>query len=265
MSLILYTHPMSPCAQKVRIVLIEKSLSCEFRHIDLPGKENLTEEYLKLNPLGVVPTLVEDGNAVIESSIICEYLEDRFPNPRLRPTSSVATAAMRLWMKHVDNKLHPSCGALQWPLVMADKIRLLPQAEQQRLIDKIPEKPRRERQRRLLSLGYDAPDVADAVHVYEQTIADLNTLLRGQLWVAGDEFSLADASIAPYFQTLSQFGWDDWYESRPHVADWYRRVRDRKSYRDGVAADFSPDKLAELKERGREPWKKIISLRTQAH
>lgn len=260
MSLTLYTHPMSPCAQKVRIVLAEKSLSWESRHVDLPGKENLTAAYLKLNPLGVVPTLVEDGQAIIESSVICEYLEDRFPTPCLRPSSAAATASMRLWMKHVDNKLHPSCGALQWPLVMADKIRLLSAAEQTLLIDQIPEKPRRERQRRLLKMGYDAPDVAEGVQVYEQTIADLDQLLAQQAWIAGAEFSLADAAMAPYFQTLHQFGWNAWYESRRHVADWYRRVRGRKSYEAGVAADFSTEKLAELGERGRDAWQKIIAL-----
>lgn len=260
MSLVLYTHPMSPCAQKVRIVLSEKSLAWESRHVDLPGKENLSPEYLKLNPLGVVPTLVEDGAPIIESSIICEYLEDRYPTPPLRPRSAVATAAMRVWMKHVDNKLHPSCGALQWPLVMADKIRALTEAEQQHLIDQVPEKPRRERQRRLLRMGYDAPDVAEGVQVYEQTIAELDRVLADQPWIAGESFSLADASMAPYFQTLYQFGWEAWYTSRPHVADWYRRVCARASYATGVAADFSAERLADLRARGREPWQKILAL-----
>ena len=167
---------------------------------------------------------------------------------------------MRLWMKHVDNKLHPSCGALQWPLVMADKLRLLPEAEQARLIDQIPEKPRRERQRRLLKLGYGAPDVAEGVQVYEQTIADLERLLTRQPWIAGDGFSLADASMAPYFQTLYQFGWQRWYESRPRVADWYQRVCSRASYQEGVAGDFSASKLTELGDRGRDAWQKIMAL-----
>lgn len=261
MALVLYTHPMSPCAQKVRIVLAEKSLPWQARYVDLPGKENLTPDYLKLNPLGVVPTLLDDDQPIIESSIICEYLEDRFPEPRLRPRAATDIAAMRLWMKHIDNKLHPSCGALQWPIVMADKMRLLSVAEQDRLIDQVPEKPRRERQRRLLRQGYDAPDVAEGVATYEQTIADLDRVLTKQPWIAGAEFSLADASMAPYFQTLFQFGWNEWYESRAHVAEWYRRVQTRASYQQGVAADFSAEKLAELRAKGVAPLRKILQLR----
>ena len=254
MKLQLYTHPMSPCSQKVRIVLAEKGLEWEKVDVDLSAKDNLSADYLKLNPLGVVPTLVEEGRPVIESSIICEYLEDRFPEPRLRPVDPWQVARMRFWMKHIDNKLHPSCGALQWPLVMADKLRRLPAAEQDRIIDRVPEKPRRERQRRLLKQGYDAPDVTDAVGVYEKTIRDLDELLSGQPWLAGDEFSLADAAMAPYFQTPFQFGWSDWYASRSRVAQWYERCRARDSYRSAVADDFSAKRIADLKQRGEPAW-----------
>lgn len=260
MALQLYTHPMSPCSQKVRIILSEKALEWEKNDINLPTKENLTEEYLKLNPLGVVPTLVEDGKAVIESSIICEYLEDKYPTPRLRPIDPHQIAEMRFWMKHIDNKLHPSCGALQWPLVMADDLKLRPQEELDNLMAQIPEKPRRERQRRLLKLGYDAPDVIDAVGVYDKTIRDLDELLNNQRWIAGDEFSLADASMAPYFQTLFQFGWSAWYEKYTQVADWYARCRVRNSYRAAVSKDFSTSKLEDLRKRGEPAWRKIQSL-----
>jgi glutathione S-transferase len=73
---------MSPCAQKVRLVLAEKGLEWTGQHIDLPQKENLQPWYLELNPLGVVPTLVHEDKPVIESSIICEYLEDKFPETK---------------------------------------------------------------------------------------------------------------------------------------------------------------------------------------
>ena len=253
----LYTHPMSPCSQKVRIVLAEKGLDWEKRHVNLAEKENLAPEYLKLNPLGVVPTLVDGGKPVIESSIICEYLEDKYPDPELRPGNPYHTAQMRFWMKHVDIKVHPSCGALQWPLVMADKLRTLSEAEINAIIDRVVEKPRRERQRRLVKMGYDAPDIKDAVAVYEKTIADMERTLERQDWLAGDRFSLADAAMAPYFQTLYQFGWSGWYLSRGKVADWYARCVERESYRTGVADDFPPETLADLNDRGQDPWKKI--------
>ena len=255
--LTLYTHPMSPCAQKVRIVLSEKNLQWEKYEVNLPEKENLSPEYLKLNPLGVVPTLVDGGKAIIESSIICEYLDDKYPEPGLRPDDPYLSSNMRFWMKYIDNKLHPSCGALQWPLVMAHHLKQLPEAEQDAIIDKVVEKPRRDRQRRLLKQGYDAPDVKDAVATYEKTIGDMEHVLSGQAWLAGDNFSLADAAMAPYFQTLQQFGWADWYHSRQHVAGWYERVVMRPSYQQGVAGDFSEEKLADLRNKGESTWIKI--------
>ncbi len=264
MALELYTHPMSPCSQKVRIVLAEKGLAWNKIDVDLPGKANLTAEYLKLNPLGVVPTLVDDGEPVIESSIICEYLQDKFPTPNLKPAAALAVARMRLWMKHVDNKVHPSCGALQWPLVMADKLKTMSVAEQDAMIDRVPEKPRRERQRRLLKLGYDAPDVIDAVAVYEATIRDMERTLGDGEWLAGDQFSLADAAMAPYFQTLTQFGFSAWYADRPRVAAWYARCVARDSYQSAVSADFSAATLADLASRGAPAWEKIQTILADA-
>ena len=72
----LYHSNWSICAQKVRLVIAEKSLDVVEHHIDLRAREQQTPEYLKLNPKGYVPTLVHDGRPVIESALICEYLED---------------------------------------------------------------------------------------------------------------------------------------------------------------------------------------------
>lgn len=256
----LYTHPMSPCSQKVRIVMAEKGLEWSKHYVDLPNKENLSPEYLKLNPLGVVPTLVHGGQPVIESSIICEYLDDSFPEITLKPANNHARAKMRFWMKHVDNKLHPACGTLQWPLAMRPKIMEKSKEDRDALLNQIPEKPRRERQKRLVEFGLDAPDVADAVRVYQQTIADMETALQERNWIVSNDFSLADACVAPYFQTLYQYGWMDLLQSSPRVADWYARCRARPSYQQAVTADFSQALLSDLQNQGKTAWGKI-----QAH
>ncbi len=257
----LYTHPMSPCAQKVRITLAEKGLEWTKHHISLPDKENLQPEYLKLNPMGVVPTLMDNGTPIVESSLICEYLEEAYPEVSLRPADPKQRHSIRLWMKHVDNKLHPSCGAIQWPLAMRDKLLEMTEEEQQALLDKVPEKPRRERQKRLMKFGLDAPDIADAVMTYHKTIVDMEKALSEHEWLVGDEFSLADIVVAPYFQTLHQFQWTAMYENDfPKVTEWYAKCRARDSYKRNVTDDFSAEDLEQLRTKGIEGWPKI-----QAH
>ncbi|MEH6626694.1 MAG: glutathione S-transferase family protein [Motiliproteus sp.] len=250
----LYTHPMSPCAQKVRIVLAEKNLPWTAHHVDLAEKQNLQPEYLKLNPLGVVPTLVHQGHPVIESSIICEYLDDTFPEPRLTPTDTYARSQMRFWMKHVDVKLHPSCGALQWPLVMRPAMMEKSEQERQQLLDRIPEKPRRERQKRLVKYGLEAPDVVDSVIIYRKTILQMEQALKEHLWMVGEQISLADICLAPYFQTIHQFGWEQIYKDCPRVSDWFQRCMERRSYQQAVKEDFSPQVVADLKAKGEPAW-----------
>lgn len=248
----LYTHPMSPCAQKVRIVLAEKQLTWQPHHINLQQKENLQPWYLELNPLGVVPTLVENNKPVIESSLICEFLEDNYPAISLRSPDPHEIAAMRLWMKHIDIKLHPSCGALQWPLVMRPALLDKSPEEQQILINKVVEKPRRERQRRLLEMGLNAPDVIDAVKTYAMTIEKMEQALQNHQWLAGDRISLADCAMVPYFQTLKQFGWELFFETAPSVKQWYAKMSDRDSYKTAVDADFSAETNEELLALGKQ-------------
>ena len=110
----LYHHNISVCAQKVRLALHEKGIDWEGHHIDLMKGEQTSPEYLAINPRGVTPTLVHDGNPVIESTIILEYLEDAFPELPLRPASALSRARMRVWAKIPDDGLHAACGAISY-------------------------------------------------------------------------------------------------------------------------------------------------------
>jgi hypothetical protein len=70
----LYHAHRSTCSQKVRICLAELGLEFRSRPINLIAGEQLTPAYLAVNPNGVVPALMHDGAAILESSVICEYL-----------------------------------------------------------------------------------------------------------------------------------------------------------------------------------------------
>ncbi len=99
----LYNAPHSTCSQKVRICLHEKGLAFEDIKLDLgKAKDQLKPEYLKLNPNGVVPTLVDDDDIIIDSSVICEYLDEKYPSPKLTPDDVVERAKMRAWMRYLE-------------------------------------------------------------------------------------------------------------------------------------------------------------------
>src|SRR5690349_581644 len=110
--LALYHNDMSACAQKVRIVLSEKGLEWESRHLSLRAGEHQKDWYLKLNPRAVVPTLIDGDIAIPESNVINEYLEERFPEPALRPSDPVGRARMRLWTRQLDEDIHDACIAI---------------------------------------------------------------------------------------------------------------------------------------------------------
>ena len=103
MSFILYNAPQSTCSQRVRFVLNAKRLPFEEKKLDLLAGDQLKPEYLALNPNGVVPTLDHDGNIVIDSSVIIEYLDEVAPGPEtFTPDTPVARAKMRALMRFID-------------------------------------------------------------------------------------------------------------------------------------------------------------------
>jgi glutathione S-transferase len=89
--LTLYDFGNSVCCQKVRITMRAKGLAWEAVNVDLFKAEQYDPKYLKLNPKGIVPTLVHEGKSIIESTLICEYLDDTFPEAR--PCRSLAANA----------------------------------------------------------------------------------------------------------------------------------------------------------------------------
>src|SRR3954471_13972832 len=102
MALALYHNDMSSCAQKVRLVLAEKGLEWESRHLDLRAGEHQKDWYIQLNPRAVVPTLLVRDIVVPESNVIDAYLAECFPDPPRKPTGAFGRARMRLWTKQLD-------------------------------------------------------------------------------------------------------------------------------------------------------------------
>ena len=108
--LTLYDLDHSPFAARVRIAVRAKGLDVAL--VPPPGGAR-SEAYRRINPLGLVPTLVtEDGTALPESDVIVEYLDERFPERRLVPADAGPRARCRLIIRVADFYLAPALKAL---------------------------------------------------------------------------------------------------------------------------------------------------------
>jgi glutathione S-transferase len=259
----LYHNDMSVCAAKVRIVLAEKGLEWKGHTLNLRAGEALKPEYLRLNPNGVVPTLVHDGQVVIESTVICEYLDDVWPETPLRPRDPYARTRMRLWTKQLDEGVHASTGTLSTCIAFRHQHLKKSPDELKRYFDSIPQPDRRERLQKAVEFGMDSPTFAPALRRFDRLIADIDRTLTEGDWLAGDSFSLADVAYTPYMVRLEHLGLDDAFRSRPRVVAWRDRLFARPSFKTAVADWFNAGILAVFeaeRESAREKAARILKV-----
>jgi glutathione S-transferase len=228
--LILYFHWNAVCAQKVAMCLAEKGLDYTPHHIDLSALEQLQDWYLKLNPGGVVPTLVHDGTVLLESTVINEYLDDAFPDTALKPADPRSRARMRWWSKQVDDIVHPSIRPISFTQFVAPRARELSPQQLSDLRVRTPKKEISELWRRVASAPYSQEELSEYLYKIESVLERMEETLGRDLWLAGEAFSLADVNMTPYFRRLVQLGKTGLWAERPAVAGWLERIRVRPSF-----------------------------------
>ncbi len=99
----LYDSKMAPNPRRVRIFMAEKGVTCDNVQVDIVKGENLTAEFLEVNPRGLLPTLVLDDGTVIDETIaICRYLEETHSEPALMGTDPVSKAQIESRQRHME-------------------------------------------------------------------------------------------------------------------------------------------------------------------
>lgn len=263
----LYHYGSAVCAAKVRVVLYEKGLPWEGVIVRLvldgskPTPGVLTQHdpaYLRLNPNGVVPTLVHDGRVIIESTVINEYLDETFPEIPLRPADTYERAQMRLWTKRVDEGLHAAAGILMNAVGYRHRYLNMDPAEFRKYMNNVRDSEKREIKRQVVEQGIEAPQVVGALHKFQALMLDIEQKLGESKWLAGGTYSLAEASYAPYMFRLETMQMIElWAPNCPNVSDWYQRIKERRSFHEGIVAPAPLANIDLLKEKGREVWSKL--------
>jgi glutathione S-transferase len=165
----LYHSINSVCAQKVRIALAEKGLQATEHLMTLRG-DQFDPAYMKLNPNAVVPTLIHDGNVIVESSVILYYLDEAFPEKPLMPHAPLARAKVRMFNKLVDEYIHNACIILTFGTAFRPALLRLSPEEREAQFSKSPIKKRAEIKRDVVAHGLESEFMRESLESHDRLL-----------------------------------------------------------------------------------------------
>jgi glutathione S-transferase len=199
----LYDRHTSPNCQRTRVVLYEKNLPYETIPVDLVKKEQKRPEFLKMNPYGKVPVLVDGATILYESCIINEYLEEKYAKPALLPMDPARRAKIRIAIDYgVNGTYHPY-----------EKLR--------------NEMLKTESERTAVVITEARSELKKLLQRFEDELGD-------KPYLAGD-FSLLDAAVIPRFLRLAVWGAITGSDL-PRLTEWLDRMKSRSSIQKIIAS-----------------------------
>jgi glutathione S-transferase len=196
MAITLYHDVPSSNSDRVKIALAEKGLKWEGVRVRLAQREQKKPEFLRLNPYGKIPVLVEDGKVLFESCIINEYLDEKYPDPPLMPKDPYLRGRGRVLVDYALNFMHDPYWALRGEMRKpeAERNAAIAADNRRRLADLLP---------------------------YLETALDDKPYFLGAL-------SLTDIAIVPRFLRMEEYGGLN-AATAPKLAAWLARMKERPS------------------------------------
>ncbi len=205
----LFHVPLSPFCRKVRLCLAEKKIEVEL------VEERYWEQdpdFLRRNPAAKVPVLKMDGKMMAESSAICEYLEEKYPEPALMPRDPDGRYEVRRLVSWFDDKFHHE---------VTSKL----------LYERVNKK--------IMGTGYpDSANVKAGAKAVKYHLDYMHWLLDRRRWLAGESMSMADFAAAAHLSALDYISDVDWNRSAV-IKDWYATIKSRPAFR-AILADQVP-------------------------
>jgi len=241
----LYHSPYSTCSQKVRIALAEKAIAYASREISFAREEQLSPDYLKLNPNGVVPTLVHDGEPVTDSSCILEYLDEVVPQPPLSPATALGRARMRAWLRYFEEVPTAAVRVPSFQDVFLPVVRTF--SSERDFAAAGDRRPIRKGFYRKMNSGsgFTPDELESSREQLRQTVERIDGALARGPFILGESFSLAECCVAPLVDRMDDLGMHDLWAGRSRFRDWLARVRSRPSFRE---AFYPGSRLSERPE-----------------
>lgn len=226
----LYSAPQSTCSQRVRFVLNSKHLPFEIVELNLSAGDQLKPDYLKLNPNGVVPTLDHDGQIIIDSTVIGEYLDEIEPGNSFTPEDPVRRARMRTLMHFIDEMPAAAVRVPTFNLCYVPNFKKMSREDFMALAESKP--LRREFMLAMGQTGFPQSEMDSALgrlrRSYERMEAEIAA--SGGPWLLGNDITLADVAVMPALCRMDDLGMTDWADL-PRVVAWYDNIRAQPAFK----------------------------------
>jgi glutathione S-transferase len=231
--IVLYDGGGTPSPRRVKMCLIEKGLPFKIKWLNLALMDQKAPSYLKLNPMGLVPTLVHDGKTIFESNVINEYIEAQSPNPPLAPSNAYDQARMRMWFAFENDFGKPFRDAA-YETFAKDRLKNIGIT-----VDKLREEIGKRTSNKaylrfateVLTTDRDDELIADRQQVLLEKMAQMeDRLADGRTWLCGEQFTLADIALAPRVDMFPVIGMTDLFRRFPRIGQFVERVKARPSW-----------------------------------
>lgn len=232
MSFVLYNAPQSTCSQRVRFVLNAKGLSFEEHKLDLLEGDQLKPEYLAINPNGVVPSLVHNGNPIIDSAVICEYIDELVPDTvPLRPAGLLKLAEMRAKMRFVDEVPAASVRVPTYNIAFLPRFQAMSDAEFSEFAHSKP--LRKEFMLAMGRSGFPKSDMEQSLDRLNRTLDRVGDWISssGGPWAMGSRISLVDVMLMPIIVRMDDLKLGKMWDNRADIARWFDNIRSERAYK----------------------------------
>src|SRR5882724_9168477 len=232
MAFTLYNAPQSTCSQRVRFVLNAKGLPFAEKRLDLLAGDQLKPDYLALNPNGVVPTLIHDGEVVIDSSVIIEYLDEVAPEGEsFTPREPGERARMRALMRFIDEM---PAAAVRVPTFNLAFLPRFAKMNEEEFLAFAESKPlRKEFMLAMGRKGFPEKDMDAALERMKRTYARMDAAITesGGPWLMGKDITLADISVMPAIVRMADLNRAGDWADLPRVVKWYEMIRAEPAFK----------------------------------
>jgi glutathione S-transferase len=226
----LYNAPQSTCSQRVRFVFNGKGVPFDEVRLNLLEGDQLKPDYLKLNPNGVVPTLDHDGQIVIDSTVITEYLDEIAPEASFTPEDPVKRARMRTFMHFADEM---PAAAVRVPTFNLAFLPSFQKMSREAFTAMAESKPlRREFMLTMGQTGFPKAEMDAALGRLRRSYLRMDAEIEksGGPWLLGKEITLADVTIMPALVRMHDLGMADW-QDLPRVVTWFGNIRAHPAFK----------------------------------